>query len=218
MLTALTVVIISQYIQIVDHYLVYLKLMRCYKSAINGLLSHFSRFWLFCDPTKLLCPWDSPGRNTAVGCHFLLQGIFLTQGSNSCLLCLLHRQACSLSLVPPGKQPPPKKKWCAKSLRWQRMRWLNDITDSMDMSLSKLQEIVKDREAWHATVHGVSKNQTWLSGWTTCQLYLDFLKEILKTVQRIREPAVRRVMQNYECKIRHRTLKRPMHLKKGSKI
>ena len=41
-----------------------------------------------------------------------------------------------------------------------RMRWLDSITDSMDMNLSKLQEIVKDREAWHATVHGVTKNQT----------------------------------------------------------
>ena len=40
-------------------------------------------------PTRLLCPWDSPGKNTAVGYHFLLQGIFLTQGSNLCLLCLL---------------------------------------------------------------------------------------------------------------------------------
>jgi len=40
-----------------------------------------------------------------------------------------------------------------------RMRWLDSITDSMDMNLSKLQEIVKDREAWHATVHGVTKNQ-----------------------------------------------------------
>ena len=68
------------------------------------------------------------------------------------------------------------KDWCRRRRRWQRVRWWDGITDSVDMSLNKFQEIVKDKEAWHAAVHRVPKSHTRLSDWTELNWYLYHLE------------------------------------------
>ena len=65
--------------------------------AVTSIVSHTLYLWT--TPARPLCPWDSPGKNTGVGCHFLLQGIFPTQGLNPRLLCLLLWQESSLPLA-----------------------------------------------------------------------------------------------------------------------
>ena len=138
-------------------------------------------------PTRLLCPWDSPGKKTGVGCYFLLQGIFLTQGQNQCLLLLLHWRVGSLLLAPGGSEG--KESACS----------VGDPSLILGLGRSPGEgksypfqypclENSMGRGAWQATVHKVARSWTRMKPLSTAHHRANWEAPRLRRVEDKEEP------------------------------